>query len=293
MPYFDISCFNQNKNHLVAECYKVVYQNAYSFEPYDFENSYYRDLFLINELKYLVNFTFSNLSENGFTSRNNRLNDDSSLRDFEIELENIDLNDSNIKIILVDDLCDFKSIRKIGMNKMEIVEKMIPNGFQFTPNFKYLIHRIPNDENNRNYNSQYSDIENNDLNEISVPEFHKKEEETYWDIDYSTSRLPEFPISPKDQFQDANESKSNDLSASNIINTKRSCILEYVQSTSQVDINQINIFEKNDVFLSRFTGFNYNSADVINYELNIRPKYRRKRRELRKQKSVDFSQFDD
>jgi hypothetical protein len=328
-PYFDTNCF-QNNRERTTENYKLIYNISYPFDPYDFENKFYRDLFLVNEIKYLLQFSSLTLSNTIMASKRHLTEEEylkeqkkEELENFEKKTNNIDMFDCSTKLIFVDDLCEFKAILKLKMEKNEIIQVLKSHGFEFTLNYKYLIYKILSDDESLDHDrsnsersySYYSDsIAENSEQKSDLNDEHFWDEtnnndndttncfgnaitfgtEQYWDIDLeNTPQLPsKMSILPENQFEDASDDEKYEKCQT--LNDSVQLDDSSTSSEHSSSTKESNMDEKNDfIILSSFPGYNYNSIDAINFGLNIRPKYRKKRKDLRRQKTVEFSQFDD
>ncbi len=310
--YFMKNCFDETSNQQTGKRYELIYDIAYPFDPYEFENEFYRDMFLLNEIKYLKQFskslsasehTFEELLENSDSNKQEKIN----LETKSIEQRNTRYG-CKTELISIDDLIEFKSIQKLNIEKNDLIKILISYGYKFTSNYKYLVQ-------DSNYENHYFDFENNSNtsgsfkdsssgnfdqkldsdSENKILNTEKNEnffEEQYWDVDLkATPQLPKLTLTMENQFEDAsdNETCLSSFNSNYISSDSVSNLFAFSNLNREKFVN-----ERNEcLIISSFPGYNYNSIDAINFGLNIRPKYRKKRKELRKQKTFEFYQFED
>jgi predicted nucleotide-binding protein (sugar kinase/HSP70/actin superfamily) len=110
------------------------------------------------------------------------------------------------------------------------------------------------------------------------------EEEEYWDGNPVHS--PVMPISAELQFADADEEPY----AAQKLNFKNSFI-EFDNKNKMQHLQTL-------ISVSHYPGVNYDTSKAIEFGIQLRQTFRKKRKELRKQisnnnKSIDMTQFDD
>ena len=131
--YLDPAYFEGRDNE--DETYSVVYHFCYPFEPYDFSDKeifQYRDIFLINELSFLIRFMATSSSDwsryrGGYerTLKDTEVVDERERREQAERVENgFDLYDDSVSLVEISHLVEFGSIHKFELTRDEIVEIM-------------------------------------------------------------------------------------------------------------------------------------------------------------------------
>ena len=155
--------------------FRLISAIMYPFENFDFETESERQSALLREIDSTITFLTASYRGFGAASSSNSDSNALSVLDSEKLANNIDLDDENTRLVSLDKLFEFPSLKKLKYDNEKMLEIMKENDYEFTASQKYVIFRVVDEPYSEENEENDEATENPDC--YSSHQFNEEEEE--------------------------------------------------------------------------------------------------------------------